>query len=126
MLDLRVSHDISTPTPGLYKMRLLKRDKLGNRGPWVPVKIEFRPPKDPVTGELLDRSPSFHALLGDEEVPIEKVWPWCAGEPIGEAEYEWRIALKQWATNHAPAEPEANPNKTVDLRQMPPLFGAKR
>ncbi|HVI92319.1 MAG TPA: hypothetical protein VM659_28775 [Dongiaceae bacterium] len=120
MLDLRDSHDISTPTPGLYKMRIIKR------GPWVPVKIEFRPSRDSETSELLDRSPSFHALLGDEDVPIDKVWPWCAGEPIPEAEYNWRVALRQWAIKHAPDEPEATPRKPVDLRQMPPIFGGSR
>lgn len=120
MLDLRQSHDVGVPTAGLYRMKLVRG------GVFVPVKIEFRPSRDPETGEPLDRSPGWHALLGDEEVPIERVWPWCAGEPITQAEYDWRVALKQWAVKHAPAEPEANPKQAVNLRQMPPLFGAKK
>lgn len=42
--------EIGTPTPGLYRTRLVKG------GPWVAARIWSEPPTDPVTGETLDRS----------------------------------------------------------------------
>lgn len=79
------------PTSGFYLYRaLLERLPNGRwlRGPEQPVCIWFGPPSDPVTGELLERSYRWQALLDGRETDIDTVWPFVAGNKITETEYE--------------------------------------
>lgn len=107
---------VDTPTAGFYAMRLVRN------GPLVPVRIWYGPPHDPVTGEELDRSHRYQAELGGKPTDVDRVWPWCAKHPIDEAEYRYMLGVSQWAAEHAPKEPEAQPRQPVDLGTMKPIF----
>ena len=81
----------SVPTPGFFRYRALL-EKLPNgrwlRGPELPCVIWFGPPTDPVTGEELDRSPRYQALVDGREIDIEEIWPFVAGDKIEAEEYQ--------------------------------------
>lgn len=113
---MNAPYHVDTPTAGHYAMRLVRN------GPLVPVRIWFGPPHDPVTGEELDRSPRYQAQIAGKEADIDRVWPWCAKNPIAENEYRYMLDVSQWATEHAPREPEAKPREPVDVTTMRPLF----
>jgi hypothetical protein len=53
--------------------------------------------------------------------PLE-VWPWCAGQEITEREFNFLARRRQWAEEHAPDHPAANPEEPVDLSKLPPRF----
>jgi hypothetical protein len=109
-------HHVDTPTAGHYKMRMVRN------GPFVPVRIWFGPPHDPDTGEEMDRSHRWQAEIGGKEAAIERTWPWCAKNPIAEADYRYMRGVQQWATEHAPHEPEAAPREAVNINALKPLF----
>lgn len=110
----------SSPVAGFYRTKLVKG------GPWVPVRIWYGPPLDPETGEELDRSPRWQALVNGEEVDgpneVEWVWVWCSNKGITEAEYRYMLAKKEHAEKFAPELPEASPREKIDLNKLPPLF----
>ena len=109
--------EVANPLPGFYKARLVRN------GPWVPVQIWHGPPVDPVTGETLDRSWRLRAQVGDDfnEDPHE-IWSYCAGHPIDRAEFQWRLADREWCKFHAPEDPIANPYRKIDVSKLPPAF----
>jgi hypothetical protein len=105
------------PVAGYYKRRLVKN------GPWIPVRIWFSAPTDPhQPGETLDRSPRWQAELDGREIGIWDVWPACSGHPIDEAEFRYMIATAAHARKHEPHMPEADPDRSIDLNRLPPLF----
>lgn len=95
--------------PGLYRRRLVKG------GPYVPTSLEHGRPRDPVTGELLDRSPRWTLTTGGEERcafdPV--VFGAIAGERIDRPEYEHLLRVKEWAAGTN--APEATPREKIDL-----------
>lgn len=102
--------EIGTPTPGLYRTRLVKG------GPWVAARIWHGPPLDPVTGEPLDRAPRLQCeIAGAEADPIE-AWPRLHG-PITAT--EWRDLR---ARARIEGTPESQPKRAVDLNVIAPLF----
>ena len=79
------------PTPGFFIYRaLLERLPNGRwlRGPKQAVCIWYGAPTDPETGETLDRSHRWQALLDGREIDIDEVWPFVAGDKITETEYQ--------------------------------------
>lgn len=112
------------PLPGFYQWLLRGR-------PPQPVRIWFGSPPDPVTGELLDRSPRWQmlvsgrpALLAEEdrdELEIGRtplwgdVWPQCSGSQIAEAEYNYLLASIEHARAYEPDNPFARPGRRIDL-----------
>jgi hypothetical protein len=62
----------------------------------------------------------LRARIGEEEADPFDVW--IRGSDIDAREYVWRLGLREWAIVHAPAQPEANPRKPVDLAALPSLF----
>jgi DNA polymerase-1 len=94
--------DLVQPRPGYYYTRLVRG------GPKVPVQIW----ED--GGAILCR-------LGDRDADAAKLWPFLRW--IEEAEYRHMLDTARWATAHAPNEPEANPDRPVDLNQAPIPFG---
>lgn len=100
------------PRAGWYRRRLVKG------GPWCPVRIWFGPSFDPATGEWCDRSHCWRATINGDQVPVETVWPWCAGEPITEPEHEYLVALHRHAVAHEPTLPEASPRAAVNIREL--------
>ena len=110
---------ISNPEPGYYQVRHVKG------GVWVPVLV-YRPcPFDP-WGWWVDRFYPLRIRLDGRvaedfghDVLMQR-WPFL--RPISEKEYLYLATLHQWAREHAPWEPEAHPNKAVNLDKMEPIF----
>ena len=89
--------DVSTPVAGFYRM------KLGAGTVKVGIKLWYGPPHDPVTGEELDRSWRWQAIVDDGAyIDFERVWPACGKEPIAEADFNARAHRRAWAEQHAP------------------------
>lgn len=117
--DLNPVHP-SLPEEGFYRGRMVKN------GPWVPIRIWYQFPLDPVTGEELDRSGEWKALrLGQEIHPLD-VWPFCSSERISESEYEFLLADHQWHAAYDPDAPQARPRDPINLRSMNPVLPPRR
>ena len=101
---------------GLYAIRLVKG------APRSAVRIWHGPPADPVTGELLDRSWRWQVTLNGVSCPLDRVWPSCVGDPIDRATYDFLVADRRWAAQHAPHLPEAQPDRPVDWSTAPLPF----
>lgn len=111
---------VDEPRPGFFRIRLVKG------GPWVAARIEHRPSRDPLTGELLDRSPLWRVTIAGEELPaspdplragVFRVWH--SGQPISESEYRYLTARREHAIRYEPDLPEAAPRERIDLLSMP-------
>jgi hypothetical protein len=116
------------PRPGFYVLRL-------RRGaPLVPALIYqlcpmVIPQPSAVDGphpedwcRPLDRSRGCCAQVDGKLSDLERVWFARSLRPVSRDEYEFRIGpLRQWARAN-PRMPEAQPEKTVDLAALPPLF----
>lgn len=107
---------LARPAPGLYRWRAVRG------GPLVAAAIEYAPPRDPETGEMLDRSWFWQALVngqpvGDPDVvPSAAVWAIHeSGEVIDQETYDLLVAQADWDRQHNPAAPMANPRKKIDL-----------
>lgn len=101
------------PIAGFYKSKLVRG------GPWVAVRIWFGPPADPITGEELDRSHRWQAEIdGKLARQVWDAWPYCAGQPIDEAEYRYLTAMKRHAVTYEPEMPEASPRRPVDFNKL--------
>jgi hypothetical protein len=122
MLD--ISHGLMpevNPSPecGWFKTRLVRG------GPWVAAKIWLEAETDAKTGEL----------MGPEEMRCEvnggykdagEWWDRLAGHPISEKDYQYLVDLRNYAVNHAPGEPLANPRRPVDwLKTDLPIFNRR-
>ncbi|WP_337846786.1 hypothetical protein [Sphingomonas sp.] len=108
--------DPDVPVAGFYRHRLV------SGGMYVGIRIWFGPPKDPVTGEELDRSPRWQAEANGAYIDLERVWPRCARDPIPKATHDYLAAQQRWGEEHAPDAPQANPHKRVDPLSSPLLF----
>lgn len=71
------------PEPGLYKTRLVRG------GLWVPAHVFWETPRDPETGEVMDRPLRLACLVAGEERDPWDVWPL---HPVGEDEYRRLLA----------------------------------
>lgn len=79
------------PTPGFFIYREYLGKKPNGRailGPPQPCCIWEGPPADPITGEMLDRSWRWQAMVSGALVDIDTVWPWVAAEKIERERYE--------------------------------------
>lgn len=108
--------DPDQPIAGTYQMRLV------SGGVFVPVKIWFGAPLDPVTGEELDRSHRWNATANGDAVTIERVWPKCADTPIDHHEFEYLAARHAWAAKNEPESVFANPKRRIDPLTSPTPF----
>lgn len=106
------------PSAGHFKVKRVRG------GPWVAVRIWLDDDRrDPDFPDLpLDRSPVWRAERDGREVDIEKVWPFAANHPIDVDEYRFLLADARHARLYRPGAPEAYPERTVDLGEMPSIF----
>lgn len=104
------------PVAGYYRAKLVRG------GPWVAVRIWHGSPRDPVTGEEMDRSWRWQAERNGEPCEVWRVWPYCAGEPINKAEHDYLLQLRDWAVQHAPEAPEAAPKSRIEFNRLPVPF----
>lgn len=108
--------DPDVPVAGFYRTRLVKG------GMMVGVRIWYGAPLDPVTGEELDRSHRWQALVNDGAIDLERVWPGCADDPISEADYRGYCARQRWGEKAAPETAYADPTRKLDpLSSQTPL-----
>jgi hypothetical protein len=83
-----VSND---PVEGFYEERVTEIvNGVKVREWWLPIKLWYGPPSDPVTGEELDRSWRWQALIDGHETEWYEVWP--NGRPISQGQYEMMLA----------------------------------
>jgi hypothetical protein len=115
---------VDTPQAGFYWRRFVRG------GPKVAVKLWHGAPLDPVTGEELDRSHRWQAMVDGkhitEETAVLEAWISCAGNPITEAEYKTILAKAGDAAYAEPSAPEANPHNRVDRRALRPITPPRR
>jgi hypothetical protein len=123
-----VRNRIDVPVPGFYWCRLIRG------GLRVGVRIWFGAPI--IEGEQQDRSPRLcvevdgrtdrpdydeaGTYLGRIPLDVADVWPYCAGHPISAHEYHFLGRRREWAVDHAPDHPAANPRSAVDVRALKP------
>lgn len=107
--------DPDVPEAGYYRMRL----RAG--AVWVAIRIWFGPPRDPLTGEVMDRSHRWQATANGKPIDLERVWPQCAADPIDEAEARHLIKLQRWGqqTGHAAL---ADPTRRINPLTTPMQF----
>lgn len=108
--------DADIPTPGFYRTRLR------SGAVYVGVHIWFGPPKDPATGEEMDRAARWQAEVNGRYVDLATVWPGCARDPINAQEYAYLAAQQAWGERAAPQSPQADPTRRVDLLTAPLPF----
>ena len=118
MSDRAAPLSVSTPTEGHYRVKLAKGSV------WSPVCLWFGPPADPLTGEELDRSPRWQALVRGKpwERDVLELWTWCAGQPIGANEYQYLLAIHRHASAHEPDMPEAAPREAINHMKTRTIF----
>ncbi len=100
------------------------RTQLVKGGAYVPLKIWFAAPIDPLDGSRLDRPATWRAVRNDHEVPIWEVIlefatpytdpPFVQGEPITKDEYEYLNERNKWAREHDHDDPAARPRDAID------------
>lgn len=107
--------------PGFYKMQL------ATRSVWSPVRI-WRGFGWEIGGfHFREVMVDWRALLNGVVVPLRRVWPACAWEPITMGEYRFLLAMRRYARRHAPQLPEARPYQRIDFASLPPRdYGGAR
>ncbi len=117
------------PQPGFFRVR--HRVSRAVYGPWLPALIVHAPPDDPVTGEPLDRSWFWHAVVDGRPEPLANHsrqptnrvwWIWTWGEPVEQAYYDQLLAYRGWLRKYDPRCREADPRAAVDLKREPIVF----
>ena len=104
------------PIAGYYRTRLR------SGGVSVGVRIFYGAPKDPVTGEIMDRSHRWQAEVNGFYVEMDTVWPKCAADRIDRAEYDYLTQVQSWAVTNAPDSPQANPRRKINPLTAPMPF----
>lgn len=107
--------DPDQPIAGYYKMRLRRN------GMFVAIRIWFGQPRDPITGDLMDRSLRWQATSNGKPIELERVWPQCAADRIDEATARDLIQIQRWgqANGHVAL---ADPTRPIDPLKSPLMF----
>jgi hypothetical protein len=105
------------------------RARLVRHGPFIPVRLFVGAPI--VDGEEQDRSHRLQVLVGTETtsravlmmgdggIPVEiEGITLRSVEPIGQADYDFMVAHRTWAADHAPDHPTTTPRRAVDFHRM--------
>ena len=108
--------DAETPAAGFYAI------SLRSGAVKVGVRIWHGPPRDPHTGDIMDRHWRWQATANGEYIDLERVWPQCARSPISEAEHDHLCRLQAWGREHDPDGALADPTKPIDPLTAPVTF----
>lgn len=103
------------PQPGFYKRKMV------SGGIHVPARIWLEQDIHPETGELLCDEMIRCEIDGKERNAFD-AWPWLWSNPISEAEYNYMRAQAEWAREHAPSDPAANPRQRLSALTTPVRF----
>lgn len=106
------------------------RARLAKGGPFVGVRVIYDGPM--VDGEIMDRSPRYQAIVGNERdgraitqggpMPIEVDGITLRSvEQITEAEHRYLLAHQEWAAASG-SHPRARPREAVDFNTLPMRF----
>jgi hypothetical protein len=95
--------------------------KLRRRGPDIPASIEQIDHEPGEPDNKLDTGPIFIATIGLDAADPLDVMAMRRRRAIDQAEYDYRMARLAWARDYAPHEPEARPDRAVDLRRIPAI-----
>lgn len=106
------------PQCGYFKARVSKRSVL------VPAKI-FMLSVVGDDGELVEPE-RLKCEIGDRDFDVLEAWPKLCFRPIPVGEYRYLMALRQWAQESAPDQPQAVDGRPVDWMtvQIPPVPSA--
>jgi hypothetical protein len=108
------SIDPDLPTAGCYRIKLRKG------APDSAVRIWLGASIDPETEKEVEERPlMWQASINGQRVPLERVWPGCARDPISEAEHD-RIKARNATLDEE--SPFYDPRQPVDLSTAPPPF----
>jgi hypothetical protein len=110
---------IDQPREGYYRTRLIRG------GIFVGVRF-YRDAEGYLRVEVDGRS---HRIVKQDDAPDQivlldplDIWPWCCGQEITEREFHFLARRREWAHEHAPDHPAANPTQPIDLTKLPPRF----
>lgn len=105
------------PQCGFYQRRLV------HLGPFVAARIWREPEIDFITEQPSGRDVLLCEVDGKRREPFDQ-WGYLCTAPISERDFRHMCGVTKWAREHAPTEPEANPNRPVDFMTVkPPTFG---
>lgn len=106
--------DPDVPTIGCYRTRLSKG------APDSAVRIWLGHPINPEDGEeMTERGFRWQASINGQPVPLDRVWPGCAADPISGEEYDRLMERNKTLDEDSPFY---DPRQPIDLRFAPPPF----
>lgn len=106
--------DPNEPVAGFYRTRQAKGAADSAVKIWRGHSI------DPATGEeMTERSMHWQAAIDGQRVPLDRVWPGCARDPISEAEHNRLVERNATLDEDSPFYDVRRP---VDLATAPPPF----
>ena len=92
--------------------------RLAKGAPMVGAIIFIPCPIDPFYGFPMDRSRHMDAMINGKLCDVARVWL-SKSVRITQAEYEFLLADRAWASAYAPTTPEANPSKKLNIKDVP-------
>lgn len=98
------------PQCGYFKRKLAKG------AAWMPVRIYLHQALDE-SGELTEPEEIRCEVAGKVRDPVDQ-WTWVCAEPITKQQYDYMMAVKAWAEQHASDQPEANPYEKIDHNKL--------
>jgi DNA polymerase I len=110
----RAARVMHKPEPGMWALRLAKG------GVEVAARIFWIDHEPGLPENLLDQ-PFLDAEINGERVHPDRVWH-SKIRAIDRAEYDFLVADRKWAKEHAPHDPAANPYQPVDPMTVKPPF----
>lgn len=117
---------LTEPKPGYYLLRLVPKGwavpvfirQLDEPGHPFVAEIDGVPLPSAWTSERLEAEAAESLSRGELfEHPMLRIV--LFGRPCTEKEYRYRLALKEWATAHAPWHPCLTPTRPIDQRLLP-------
>jgi hypothetical protein len=114
------------PQPGFYSVRYVRL------GPEIAAEIRHEPPRDPVTGEFLDRSWTWMLFVDGKRLwlrddgpgsplreAVAAVATW--GTSISKALHDHLIADLAWVRRYGKKD-DADPHRPIDLGSAPLVY----
>lgn len=106
--------DADVPVEGFYRIKLTKG------APDSAVRIWLGAGVDPETEREVEERPlMWQASINGQRVPLERVWPGCARDPISAEEHDRLKARNDTLDEESPFYDARQP---VDLSTAPPPF----
>ena len=98
------------PQPGLFLMRLVRG------GPQIAARITCTDGQWQATVDGKPYPPHSDPVIAQHVYRV-----WHSGIVITQGDYDYRLAVKAWATDHQPGHPCLSPYQAVDISLLPPI-----